>query len=127
MESMLSAKSDIKPVLLSPEMVGILWSCSTKTIYELINSGRLPYVVIPTDGRRKGVMIPTEKKRKRLIRIRAEVAQTFIKEHELNSNETKLPAPKRRRRSVLGLPKGVSSLKRFENNSGSQDEDTKNA
>src|SRR5262245_17284934 len=110
--------ADIKPTLLTPEMVGLLWSCSTKTVYALINSGELPYVVLPTQGSRKGVAIPTDKKRKRLIRIRAEVAQNFIKEHEQNANETKqssLPTPRRRRRSILQPPKGISSLKPFEN------------
>src|SRR5262245_47320497 len=117
--AMKAEETRIKPVLLTPDMVAVLWSVSIKTIYRLINEGSLPYVSLPSHG-----------KRKRLIRIRAEAAESFIKMHEQNRDETKqglLPTPRRRRRSVLGVPKGVISLQRIENGSGSPDEDTKNA
>src|SRR5262245_45694743 len=108
-------------------MVAASWSCSIKTIYELIDSGSLPYIVLPTPGKREGVTVPTDKKRRRLIRIRAEMAQSWVLAHEVNPVETKVSLPRRRRRSVLGAPKGVTSLKQFKNGGGAQDEDTKNA
>src|SRR5262249_19592039 len=110
-------KPEIKPSLLTPDMVALDWCVSVKTIYGWINSGVLPHVLLPSKGTRK-----------RLLRIRSEVAQSFITQHEVNkTTQNSLPTPKRRRRSILGPTKGVTALNSLENGNGSQNETTKNS
>jgi hypothetical protein len=108
--------ADIKPVLFTPEMVALMWCISVKTVYALINDGRLPHVVI-TNGNRK-----------RLIRIRAAVAESWVLEHEQGGTPTDLPKnPRRRRRSILQPPKGVSVLNPLKNGGESANENSKNS
>jgi Helix-turn-helix domain len=108
---------DIKPSLLTPETVALMWSVSIKKIYEFINTGQLPHVLLPTSG-----------KRKRLIRIRAAVAESWVLQHEVGTTPTEPPtSPRHRRRSILQPPKGVAVLKRFKNESESANENSKNS
>src|SRR5262249_3444875 len=108
-------------------MVASIWSVSIKTVYSLIDTDSLPYIVLPTPGKRKKEIIPTDKKRRRFIRIRATEAEAFIKQHEVNRDQTNSPAAPRRRRSILQAQKSIVVLKPLENNNSSHEETLKNS
>jgi hypothetical protein len=88
---------------------------SVKTVYGLINSGRLPHVVI------------AQGKRKRLVRIRTVVAENWILEHEVGTTpDHVIKSPRHRRRSILRTPKGVTALNSLKNEGESAGGNSKN-
>jgi len=112
---------DIKPTLLTPDVVALMWSVSVKKVYEYCNTDQLPYVLFPSkkgDGKRD----------KRLIRIRRSVAESWILEHEVGGEAAKDPvkSPRRRQRSILGPARGLSVIKPLKNGSNSASETTEN-
>jgi len=109
-------KIEVKPSLLTPDMVALMWCVSVKKVYEWVNTGKQPHVLLPTDG-----------KRKRLIRIRASVAESWIEQHEVGTTPNNAAkSPRRRRRSILRLPKGISALKSLSNEGESAGGNSKN-
>lgn len=113
---MKAEETPIKPSLLTPDVVALMWSVSVKTVYRLINQGDLPYVSLPSNG-----------KRKRLIRIRTLVAENWVLDHEVGTTPTDpAKSPRRRRRSILQPPKGITALKSLKNEDDSATETTKN-
>jgi predicted DNA-binding transcriptional regulator AlpA len=107
---------EIKPSLLTPDMVALMWCVSVKTVYRLINEGALPYVSLPSNG-----------KRKRLIRLRAAIVEHWIEQHEVGGAQNQpLKTPRRRRRSILQPVNGALSLNSLKNEGNSQNETTEN-
>jgi hypothetical protein len=114
----MKSEMEITPTLLTPEMVAKSWCVSVKTVYGWVNTGKLPHVLLPTDG-----------KHKRLIRIRAVVAESWVLEHEVNgaTQNQVIQKPRYRRRSILQPPKGVTVIKPLENGGKPASDSTENS
>ena len=90
---MQSSQQETVRRLLTIDEVAEMWGVCRRTIMRLIDRQELPYVLLHGG------------KRKRLIRVRVEIAERFVMEHEVLGKAATPVAPvvKHRRKSVLSM------------------------